>query len=379
MAFTTEQKHALSAKLDGRVVRERSENGKNLSYLEGWYVLSQANQIFGFDGWDRETVSLRCVWEGARQGRLGCAYLAHVRVRVRAGETIVCRDGHGSGTGAGATPGEAHELAAKEAETDATKRALVTFGNIFGLCLYDKQQSGLRRARQRRTPAQPQPAQWLLRPLEAEPQGFVDPVEFCSALRQLIADCASAEDVAAVWSLNTEIVSRLAAELPQLRTDRGEHYADILSSLYRKRRDALAAGPPSIDKSRLAIAEPRRVRNKDHLRAVASEPCLICGRTPSHAHHLRFQQLRALGRKPSDEFAVPLCRLHHKAVHETGDEQIWWQRQKVDPILEAERLWKSRALATVLDVSPDPQFEDEEQRRQDRRRLPAAIPSRLQD
>src|SRR5262249_34979369 len=126
MAFTAEQSQALGMKLDARVVRERSQNGQSLSYIEGWDGLAEANPIFCFDGWDRETVSLRCVWEGARGGRHACAYLAQVRIRVRAGETLICRDGHGSGTGAGSTPGEAHENAAKEAETDATKRALVT-------------------------------------------------------------------------------------------------------------------------------------------------------------------------------------------------------------------------------------------------------------
>jgi DNA recombination protein Rad52 len=138
MSFTAEQRKALDAKLDARAILERLQTGQTLHYLEGWYVLADANRIFGFDGWDRETVSLRCVWEGIRQGRAACAYLAQVRIRVRAGETLICRDGHGSGSGLAITPAEAHEAAAKEAETDATKRALVTFGNPFGLCLYDK-------------------------------------------------------------------------------------------------------------------------------------------------------------------------------------------------------------------------------------------------
>ena len=125
MPFTAEQSKALATKLDARVVRERSHNGQSLSYIEGWHAIAEANRIFGFDGWDRETVALRCAWEGARAGRHGCAYIAQVRIRVRAGETVVCRDGHGSGAGAGAAPGEAHENAVKEAETDDTKRALV--------------------------------------------------------------------------------------------------------------------------------------------------------------------------------------------------------------------------------------------------------------
>ena len=79
-----------------------------------------------------------------------------------------------------------------------------------------------------------------------------------------------------------------------------------------------------IDKSLLAHPEPRRVRDKDHVKFVASQPCLICGRRPCDPHHLRFAQSRALGRKVSDEFTVPLCRGHHREVHRCGDEVAWW-------------------------------------------------------
>jgi ERF superfamily len=95
-----------------------------------------------------------------------------------------------------------------------------------------------------------------------------------------------------------------------------------------------------IDKSVLAIAAPRRYRNRDHLRAVAKQPCLICGRKPSDPHHLRYLQPRALGRKASDEFAVPLCRVHHRAAHRARDEQAWWQASGIDPIKVARKLWK---------------------------------------
>ncbi len=81
-----------------------------------------------------------------------------------------------------------------------------------------------------------------------------------------------------------------------------------------------------IDKSALAFPEPRRVRDKDHLRFVASQPCLICGRKPADPHHLRVAQARALGRKASDEFTVPLCRGHHRELHRHGDEAAWWKR-----------------------------------------------------
>ena len=95
-----------------------------------------------------------------------------------------------------------------------------------------------------------------------------------------------------------------------------------------------------IDKSVLAVAVPRRYRNKEHLRYVSQQACLVCGRKPSDPHHLRFMQPRALGRKASDEFAVPLCRGHHRAVHRANDERAWWRQASVDPIKVARRLWK---------------------------------------
>ena len=86
-----------------------------------------------------------------------------------------------------------------------------------------------------------------------------------------------------------------------------------------------------IDKSLLALPEPRRIRDRDHVKYVAKQPCLICGRTPCDAHHLRFAQSRALGRKVSDEFTVPLCRGHHREVHRCGDEAAWWRKLEIDP------------------------------------------------
>ena len=95
----------------------------------------------------------------------------------------------------------------------------------------------------------------------------------------------------------------------------------------------------SIDKSALTLAEPRRVRDRDHVRFVAQQPCLICGRQPCDAHHLRFAQSRALGRKVSDEFTVPLCRGHHREVHRHGDEAAWWSKSEIDPTAIARALW----------------------------------------
>ncbi len=101
------------------------------------------------------------------------------------------------------------------------------------------------------------------------------------------------------------------------------------------------AASTKIEKIELAISEPRRHRNKAHLKFVASQPCLVCGRSPADAHHLRFTQARALGRKVSDEFTVPLCRTHHRDNHRFGDEAAWWGRQAIEPVRISRKLWIS--------------------------------------
>jgi hypothetical protein len=94
-----------------------------------------------------------------------------------------------------------------------------------------------------------------------------------------------------------------------------------------------------VDKSALSFPEPRRVRDRDHVRYVAQQSCLLCGRRPCDAHHLRFVQSRALGRKVSDEFTVPLCRGHHRELHRHGDEAAWWSKAAIDPLAAARALW----------------------------------------
>ena len=96
---------------------------------------------------------------------------------------------------------------------------------------------------------------------------------------------------------------------------------------------------PQTDKSVLGFPEPRRIRDRDHIRHVMKQPCLICGRRPSDPHHLRFAQSRALGRKASDEFTVPLCRTHHREIHHCGDEFSWWGNTGIDPLAAARALW----------------------------------------
>jgi hypothetical protein len=92
--------------------------------------------------------------------------------------------------------------------------------------------------------------------------------------------------------------------------------------------------------ARPAPQRTRRVRNKEHLDFVSSLPCLVCGRQPCDPHHLRFVQPRALGRKVSDEFTVPLCRIHHRELHRQMNEEAWWSLVNIDPKAAAHRLWQ---------------------------------------
>ena len=144
MAFSEAQVKNLEAKLDSKHVRTRRVEDTTLAYVEGWHVIAEANRIFGYDAWDRHTLSTRCVWSDAANHHYAAAYTAKVRIAVRAGSIVITREGCGSGSARASTPGEAHELALKAAETDATKRALATFGNPFGLALYDRELAGVR-------------------------------------------------------------------------------------------------------------------------------------------------------------------------------------------------------------------------------------------
>ena len=121
-----------------------------------------------------------------------------------------------------------------------------------------------------------------------------------------------------------------------------------------ERRSAEPAGehplPTASTRASWSHPEPRRFRDKTHVKFVAKQPCLICGRRPSDAHHLRFAQHRALGRKVSDEFTVPLCRGHHREVHRCGDEAAWWKKTGIDPTVAARALWlETHPLPTASD------------------------------
>src|SRR6185312_8155321 len=149
MSFSEQQNKDLAAPLSRAHVKGRNQAGRNVSYIEGWTAIAEANRIFGFDGWTRETVDIKLVAErereigAAKKPGWGVSYIAKVKVVAFAGDSIVTREGVGAGHGIDQDLGQAHESAIKEAETDAMKRALMTFGNPFGLALYDKEQANV--------------------------------------------------------------------------------------------------------------------------------------------------------------------------------------------------------------------------------------------
>ena len=133
---------------------------------------------------------------------------------------------------------------------------------------------------------------------------------------------------------------------------RAARKAEDSSAVTVDRKEQETTAPAAEEEGGLLISKERRHRDKAHLKFVAAQPCLICGRSPSDAHHLRFAQPRALGRKVSDEFTVPLCRAHHRQIHSVGDERIWWRASTIDPLDVALKLWKgSRGEVDVTNAS----------------------------
>lgn len=356
MPLTEKQRRALKAKLSYRHVKSRINQGTTISYVEGWHAVAEANRIFGYDSWDRQTQSPQCIWSDRQRGQFECFYATKVRITVRAGDTTTIREGIGTGFGRSPSTEAAHEIALKAAETDATKRALATFGNPFGLALYDKNLSQVTRpkadlnestgAKTLRS-TQQSALQLELRLVDGSRiYGALE--EFATAAVQATTRLESVDAVYAFWDANLSSFA-LAREIAA-----GDHdpVVSIISALKARARALLQTGqanPPSHKKTTVAAAEivtdlaipkERRIRNKGHLVFVAGQPCLVCGRKPTHAHHIRFAQPTAMSMKVSDEFTVPLCNSHHDALHRSGDERAWWHRQGiVDPLKFAARLW----------------------------------------
>ncbi len=321
MPFTNTQLRQLRANIRPQVVKQREVDGKVLHYLEGWHIISEANRIFGFDAWDREMLQSQCVWQKQIDYRYAAAYLTRVRITVRAGDQVIQREGMGSGEALAGTAGQAHERASKAAETDATKRALSTFGNPFGLSLYkDKTEA-------------PQPKKAAARAAKAVPS-----FQEASIHQDEMIVSAKEDEAGFVERPHAEMVETTLpvwGPAPSKSNGSGPISLETPAS-------PLATTREKIEKSTLPIGEPKRVRNREHLRYVATQPCLICGRAPSQAHHLRFAQPRAMGRKVSDEFTVPLCATHHHELHMRGNELEWWKDQQVEPLSIADELWRNQ-------------------------------------
>ena len=328
MSFTQNQVRKLRSKLKPQHIKTRAADGITLSYLEGWHVIAEANRIFGFDGWDRETISSECVWKTQVNGRYCASYIAQIRIRVRAGDKVVVREGTGTGDSSASSPAQAHEFAAKAAETDATKRALMTFGNAFGLSLY----GGSAEARGKFPTGVPNAPMESTRPhtLTATQVPRSGAVEITAPKPEVVA---SEGDAAAtpIDLKGTTLLVPVALPHPNWPHFNPLDEAERMNADRQER----------VDKSALALSEPRRIRNSGHLAYVASKPCLICGQNRAHAHHLKFAQPTALGRKVSDEFTVPLCSTHHRELHTHGDERVWWAAKGIDPLGVAEELWRS--------------------------------------
>ena len=374
--FTKTQLRRLRGKLDRRFVQSRAVDGRSVDYIEGWFAIAQANTIFGFAGWDREMTHFERIYERSRGDVTSCAYVARVRIRVRTGRTTIIREGSGCGSATANTSSEAHDLALKGAETDATKRALATFGNCFGLGLYDKGQNGV--SGKKVTSGK---SFVLYDPMGAPFADNLSAEGFCTGLRQLIEAATVPAEVQALADRNQSTIERLRTDVPALKTAKKVHYADILERLIKDRlapapastngtghdvpaptdvaspslppsRPSRIGAGPRIDKSTLALATERRLRDKSHLKFVATQPCLICGREPSQAHHLTFCQKRGLSLKVSDEFTIPLCGLHHDELHRSGSEREWWEKYSVNPEPIAAELWGKTRMTSAIALEP---------------------------
>ena len=234
--FSTNQLRKLLAGVDPRHVHTREIEGRQLSYIEGWYAIAQANEVFGHAGWDRQTVHLERILERSRGDTALCGYIARVSIRVRTGQCVVTREGTGWGWASARTAGAAHERALKSAETDATKRALSTFGARFGLTLYDREAH--------RTPPSVRKRMTLFAPDGQSLSDSLSPEGFSSGLRQLIEACRDPDDIDRLSQHNAVAIADLRAYAPALRNSQGTHFADLLLRLLEKARRRLSGPVP---------------------------------------------------------------------------------------------------------------------------------------
>jgi hypothetical protein len=263
-------------------------------------------------------------------------------------------------------PEIAHDIAIKSAETDATKRALATFGNAFGLALYDPEQSQVTRLRKSQCRTD---CELVLTSLDGRETPFPNAEAFTQEVLRQVDGLATIADLYEFWAANAPSLKilgqdRQASELAQrIITSlkyRARQIAQDATSSKASPEHALVLIDERTDSSYL-LPNEKRLRDRAHLEFVATQPCLICGRHPTQAHHVRFSQPRAMALKVSDEFTVPLCNTHHDQLHRSGDERAFWARNGVpDPLKHAARLWSmSRRSNRTMRQDFDPDSEQE--------------------
>lgn len=360
MVFTTKQVRELKRDIDPRHVRQREVSGRELSYIEGWHAITEANRIFGFEGWNRETLDTKCVISREQRGRWQALYVIRVRIQVNAKGSLVVREGQGTGQGFAESIGEAHDIAVKTAETDATKRALATFGAPFGLTLYGRGKAehaadgsgpgphiGHGESAVQGRPAQKRPQTRSARGV-ALPPDDTTPVPRPSRYYGRRADLVTRDRALPAASFDVKRASTVPPPIAPTAPAMPPAAPTIVPTAPPIRAPANAG---RIDKSGLRFGEVRRFRDKAHLRFVASHPCLVCQLGACDAHHLRFAQPYALGMKVSDEFTVPLCRYHHRELHQAGNEITWWHNVQIKPLPIARALWeKSHPVEAVANA-----------------------------
>lgn len=218
--ITPTTKGLLNGPLDPKHVKSREQGFNDVQYIEGWHAIAEANRIFGFDNWDVQIIDMKCVSEREREiGKKkypgwGVSYTARVRVVVMFGTEEVAREGFGAGHGIDKDIGLAHESAGKEAATDALKRALMTFGNKFGLALYDKSRVNVRKDDGRSSKA--------------------DARELATEITRLIKESKTVEELDDIWAA---VVETHLNKLP-------EDWASQYTTKYEETREDLKAREP---------------------------------------------------------------------------------------------------------------------------------------
>ena len=349
--------------------RRASANGTDLHYVEGWHVIAEANRIFGYDAWDRRTLQATACGAVSPAPIMAQPTPPRCALASERETSQLCGRDQGLGKAKPLPRGKLTSLRSK------VPRPMPRSGRSPPLAILSvlpfMTGSSLACAKPEAEKASPPIGPWVLRSASgAEEASFDKPSEFAGALRTAMSEARDIELLFAIWEQNVDTVRALNRSLKQEALPKSGIAPQLVNHLKQcaialvkpgnrvngsDQRQAAAVEPssvgtrPKIDKSVLPISEPKRIRCKEHLRFVASQPCLICGRLPSHAHHIRYAQSKGLGLKVSDEFTVPLCAIHHHQIHTTGKEQEWWEGRKIDPLMVAGRLWqqsRERSFAT---------------------------------